>query len=99
MPHAKTRYDNLAAGYERTMRPFERWFLTRWREEALSHLPADSRILEVGAGTGLNFRFYPHDARGVAGEISCEMLKVAVGKSRPDGIAITQSNAEALPFK
>lgn len=99
MPQAKARYDDLAAGYERTMQPLERWFLTRWRAEAMAHLPAASRILEVGAGTGLNFRFYPRDAHGVASEFSTEMLKVAAGKGKPEGVFLTQSNAEILPFR
>ena len=99
VPPAKARYDDLASGYERTMQPLERWFLTRWRAETLAHLPADSRILEVGAGTGLNFRFYPSGAHGVASELSCEMLKVAASKSKPQRVCLTQSSVELLPFK
>lgn len=97
MPHA--RYDTLASRYEPAMRPLERWFLTRWRAETLAHLPADSRLLEVGAGTGLNFRFYPRGAEGVASELSCEMLRIAQCKSKPEGICFTQNAAELLPFK
>lgn len=97
-PQAKARYDDLATGYERTMQPLERWFLTRWRAEALAHLPSDSCILEVGAGTGLNFRFYPTGAHGVASELSREMLKIAATKNKPERICFTQSCAEALPF-
>ncbi|MCU1267370.1 MAG: hypothetical protein JWM21_3688 [Acidobacteria bacterium] len=81
------------------MRPLERWFLARWRADTLGHLPVDSRILEVGAGTGLNFRFYPHGAHGVASELSCEMLKIASDKAKPDGLELVQSDAELLPFK
>ena len=97
MPQA--RYDTLASGYERTMQPLERWFLARWREETLAHLPTDSRILEVGAGTGLNFRFYPRGTGGVASELSSEMLKVAAHKSKPQHVCLAQSSAELLPFK
>ena len=97
MPQA--RYDDLAPRYERAMRPLERWFLTRWRAETLAYLPADARILEVGAGTGLNFRFYPRDAEGVASELSCEMLRIAKDKTRPEGLCLAQSSAEQLPFK
>lgn len=98
-PPAKAHYDELAARYERAMQPLERWFLTRWRAETLAHLPAGSCILEVGAGTGLNFRFYPRGAHGVASELSGEMLKVAAGKSKPEGVCLMQSSAEQLPFK
>ena len=99
MPPVKARYDDLAPRYERAMRPLERWFLTRWRAETLAHLPADSRILEVGAGTGLNFRFYPRGAHGVASELSGEMLKIAAGKSKPEGVCLTQNSAELMPFR
>jgi ubiquinone/menaquinone biosynthesis C-methylase UbiE len=80
------------------MRPLERWFLTRWRAEALSLLPRNSLILEVGAGTGSNFRFYPPDTRGVASDFSKEMLRLASFKSRPDDLSLVQSDAESLPF-
>jgi phosphatidylethanolamine/phosphatidyl-N-methylethanolamine N-methyltransferase len=98
MPQTKVRYDDLAPRYERVMRPLERWFLTRWRAETLAHLPPHSRILEVGAGTGLNFRFYPRGATGVASELSREMLNIAKGKGKPEKLSLAQSNAEMLPF-
>jgi phosphatidylethanolamine/phosphatidyl-N-methylethanolamine N-methyltransferase len=92
-------YDDLAPRYDAAMRPLERWFLTRWRAETLNHLPPNSRILEVGAGTGLNFRFYPGEAQGVASELSREMLRIAVRKPKPAGLALVQNEAERLPFK
>lgn len=92
-------YDDLAPRYEAAMRPLERWFLARWRAKTLAHLPAEALILEVGAGTGLNFRFYPRGAQGVASELSCEMLKIARAKIKPEGISLVQNNAEMLPFK
>jgi ubiquinone/menaquinone biosynthesis C-methylase UbiE len=92
-------YDDLASHYDAAMRPLDRWFLERWRAAALDRLPAEARILEVGAGTGLNFRFYPRGAHGVASELSCEMLKIAAGKPRPGGLNLVQNNAELLPFK
>jgi ubiquinone/menaquinone biosynthesis C-methylase UbiE len=76
----------------------ERRFLARWRAEALSALPAESRLLEIGAGTGLNFPFYPRGAHGAASELSGEMLRVARGKARPEGVRLVQSDAAALPF-
>lgn len=96
MPRAS--YDDVAPRYDAAMRPLERWFLTKWRAEALSFLPRESRILEVGAGTGLNFRFYPPDARGVASEFSREMLRLASFKSRPEDLSLVQTDAEVLPF-
>jgi phosphatidylethanolamine/phosphatidyl-N-methylethanolamine N-methyltransferase len=91
-------YDRCAPNYDRLIAPLERKFLARWRAQTLAAIPVDSRILEVGAGTGLNFPFYPRAARGVASEPSYEMLKIARGKNRPEGLHLVQSSAERLPF-
>ncbi|HEX8140775.1 MAG TPA: methyltransferase domain-containing protein [Pyrinomonadaceae bacterium] len=92
-------YDSLASGYDAAMRPLERWFLARLRRQALAALPEGSRILEVGAGTGLNFPFYPREvALGVASELSCEMIRIGKRKPRPGGVHFVQAAAERLPF-
>jgi ubiquinone/menaquinone biosynthesis C-methylase UbiE len=91
-------YDRFAPNYDRLIAPLERRLLARLREKTLSALPEESRILEVGAGTGLNFPFYPHGSHGVASELSCEMIKVARGKKRPESVHLVQNNAEQLPF-
>jgi ubiquinone/menaquinone biosynthesis C-methylase UbiE len=56
------------------------------------------RILEIGAGTGLNFAHYPQGAHGAATEPSREMLRRARQKTRPAGVCLVQNRAEALPF-
>lgn len=89
-------YDKFAAGYDRLLAPLERRFLSRWREEALAFLPENSAVLEIGAGTGLNFKFYPECRRAVASEISGGMLLVA--KEKPSSIDLVQADAQALPF-
>ncbi|HEU4595032.1 MAG TPA: methyltransferase domain-containing protein [Pyrinomonadaceae bacterium] len=92
-------YDRLAAHYERALGPLERRWLGRLRAEALGELPPEARLLEVGAGTGLNFAHYPRGARGVASEPRREMLLVARRKTeRPPGVRLWQASAEALPF-
>lgn len=92
-------YDEVAPRYDAAMRPLERWFLKRWRDDLFAELPASGVILEVGAGTGLNFAFYPRGAAGVAIEPSIEMLKIAKKKDRPEGLTLVQSFAEKLPFR
>jgi ubiquinone/menaquinone biosynthesis C-methylase UbiE len=89
-------YDRLAENYDRAFAPFEKRFMSRWRAETLSHLPENARILEIGAGTGLNFRFYPSSKQAVASEISFKMLEFARGKTSE--IQLVQANAEILPF-
>jgi ubiquinone/menaquinone biosynthesis C-methylase UbiE len=92
-------YDKLAGRYERAIGPLERRYLNRLRARTLSHLPQGSRLLEIGAGTGLNFPHYPAGACGAASEFSFEMLRLASEKPRPEGVRIVQNRAEELPFE
>ena len=92
-------YDEIAAHYDKAMSPLDRWFLARLRAKTLSYLPAGAHVLELGAGTGLNFVFYPKDSDGVATEPSREMLRLASQKTRPKNVRLVQSCAEHLPFK
>ena len=97
-PATKARYDDIAQYYEGVMGPFQRWGLNRLRQETISELPGGS-ILEIGAGTGLNFVHYPPDAHGVATEFSREMLKIASTKPKPPSVHLLQNRAEDLPFR
>jgi ubiquinone/menaquinone biosynthesis C-methylase UbiE len=76
----------------------ERRLLSRLRARTLRHLPVNSTLLEIGAGTGLNFPDYPQGAKGAASELSGEMLKIAAGRERPQHLSLVQCNAEQLPF-
>ncbi|MGI8640630.1 MAG: class I SAM-dependent methyltransferase [Pyrinomonadaceae bacterium] len=89
-------YNHFAKSYDKAFAPFEKRFLTDWRKETLSYLPENSRILEVGAGTGANFCFYPRCQHAIASEISFEMLEFA--KEKTDIIKLVQADAEILPF-
>ena len=96
---SRATYDRIAPRYDRAVRPLERWFLARLRATTLRYLPEGARVLELGAGTGLNFVFYPTNALGVASEPSAEMLRRAAEKDRPEKVRLVQSCAEQLPFK
>ena len=89
-------YDKFAKSYDRALKPFENWFLDKWRKETLAHLPENTKILEIGAGTGLNFKHYPKCKHAVAGEISIKMLEIA--RTKTDKINLLQTDAENLPF-
>ncbi len=99
-------YDRFADVYDRNMRPLERWGLARLRARALAEVgPAlaergdGGRLLEVGAGTGGNFSFYPAGVRAACVEPSREMLVRAASKpERPEGSLLVRGFAEALPF-
>ena len=89
-------YDKFAAGYDKALAPFEKRFLAKWRSETLAYLPENSRILEIGAGTGANFKFYPNSKYAVASEISIKMLEIA--RQKTNEIHLIQADAENLPF-
>lgn len=92
-------YDRLASRYDRMMRPLERLGLSGLRARALAEVPEGSRVLEVGAGTGLNFPFYPRACTHACAEPSREMIVRANAKSdRPEGALLVQARAEELPF-
>jgi ubiquinone/menaquinone biosynthesis C-methylase UbiE len=95
-PHV---YDRLAARYDRAMRPLERLGLARLRAAALAEIPSGARLLEVGAGTGANFAYYPPGTTGVASELSGEMAaRARVNPARPPGVRLVRCRAERLPF-
>ena len=92
-------YDRIAPHYDAKIAPLEKRFLKRLRKEAVAALPHNGLILEFGAGTGLNFRFYEPEHHGVATEPSTQMLRIAAQKQRPRGLAMVQSYAEQFPFR
>ncbi|HEX8499023.1 MAG TPA: methyltransferase domain-containing protein [Pyrinomonadaceae bacterium] len=99
MSHRPPVYDRVASRYDRWMRPLERAGLGRLRAAALAELPEGGSVLEVGAGTGANFAYYPRVARAACAEPSREMLLRARAKpERPAGAALVQAYAERLPF-
>lgn len=99
-------YDRVAGYYDRWMRPLERAGLTRLRARALANVASaldergvGGRLLEVGAGTGGNFSFYPAGARAACVEPSHEMILRAASKpERPAGSLLVRGFAERLPF-
>lgn len=67
---AKT-YDTITGGLERS--------LTRRKTELLSGI--SGRILDVGSGTGVNFRYFPEEAEVYALEPSPTMVDIARKKA------------------
>jgi ubiquinone/menaquinone biosynthesis C-methylase UbiE len=59
------------------------------------------RVLEFGAGTGLNFELYPQEARVLAIEPEPTMARRAWRRARDAraSVCVLRASAEALPFK
>jgi ubiquinone/menaquinone biosynthesis C-methylase UbiE len=85
------RYDSIGLRGERLIVGDSRaWLCER----------ATGRTLEVAAGTGRNFSFYPPDVTLVAIDSSAGMLDEARSRAARLGreIEISQADAEALPY-
>jgi SAM-dependent methyltransferase len=61
---------------------------------------AQGRVVEIGAGNGLNFRHYPARVEVVATEPDPHMLKRArkAAPRAPVRVSLQQASADALPF-
>lgn len=88
----------FAAAYDWVTQWSERRFLAKLRAGVVGG--AAGRVLEVGAGTGANFRFYRPATDVVATEPDPFMLERARRKAAALGCVIRfeQCPAEALPF-
>src|SRR6185436_13609618 len=89
-------YDKFAQRYDSAFAPLERLGLSQSRQEALSLLPVDARILELGCGTGANFEFYPTSQLALSTEFSIEMIKTA--RSKTTSNILVNADAQFLPF-
>jgi ubiquinone/menaquinone biosynthesis C-methylase UbiE len=86
----------FAAFYERRGRrgpsEYERMLRSRVAGEATG------RVLEIGAGPGFNFAYYPEGTSVVATEPNPEMLRRAEPRAREHGVELRAAPAERLPF-
>jgi ubiquinone/menaquinone biosynthesis C-methylase UbiE len=91
-------FDRIAAPYDRGMAVLERFWLRRMRARLVPL--AAGRVLEVGVGTGVNFRFYPPSTCVTAVDESPDMLAVAALRARTLGHSahFGQMDAEHLGF-
>lgn len=85
--------------YDIVMGAAEHTRLSQWRRDVVG--PARGRVLEIGAGTGLDFRFYEPGTVVIATDVDPHMLQRARGRvSESSGsIMLVAADAEALPFR
>ncbi len=89
----------FAALYDIVAAPAERRHFGAHRRDLMSR--ATGRVLEIGAGTGVNFAYYPRHLTVVALEPDTHMLRRAAPKARAAAarVSFVQAEAEHLPFR
>jgi len=87
-------WDGAAEWYDRAVSVLEWLLFRRLRRRLMAQ--SEGRILEVGAGTGANFTFYPTQADVTAVDLSPGML--AKARRRRPGQALAVMDAGALAF-
>jgi ubiquinone/menaquinone biosynthesis C-methylase UbiE len=89
----------MAALYDPVLHIAERRWLGRWRAEVLAHI--HGRVLELGAGTGLNLQHYSAAVTElVLTEPDAHMRHVLERRlaRAPRQVTISDADAQALPF-
>jgi len=90
-------WKRTARWYDALTAPLELVLLRRWRRRAAGAIPPGARLLEIGAGTGLNARFYPPLTYCTMTDASIEMLEV--GSRRVPHIIRVVADVQQLPFR
>lgn len=91
------RYDRIAPIYDVVESVMELQ-ARRFRQKQWSRV-GPGRVLELGAGTGKNLRFYPENRDVVATDISAQMLERARRKAHSGArVRFEHADAQALPY-
>lgn len=93
----RRRYDRSAARYDIMTWPMERMAMGRARRRLLS-LVQGPRVLEIGAGTGINLPLYPGGVQVDAIDFSPRMLERARRKPVPPNVTLTLMDVQDLQF-
>lgn len=72
----RSRYDRFALIYDLHEAPIEWLIFSRWRKRLWSRAEGTD-LLEIGVGTGKNFRYHPHGTHVAGIDISERMLRRA----------------------
>ena len=90
----------MARFYDRVMQRSEEACLSKWRKDLLEN--TTGRVLEVGAGTGVNLSFYPETVeRIVFSEPDPHMrakLAERIDSAGADSATVSDGSLDALPF-
>ena len=97
---ARKRYDRVATIYDAFEAIVERTGYSRWRKLLWSKVEG-TRLLEVGVGTGKNFRYYSPQAEITAIDFSSKMLRRARAKAIKQKVKVSlqQMDVQHLNFE
>lgn len=95
----RKKYDLLGPVYDIIEWPTEKLVLARGRARMFDKVEA-GQLLELGVGTGKNFRYYPPFVQATAVDISQGMIKRASKRARrlETPVRLELSDAQNLPF-
>ncbi len=89
----KRRYNRTSVFYD----CMDRMIKDEWRKAVIDH--AADKVLEVGVGTGQNFRFYPKDCQVIGIDFSPGMLNKAKERAKEfNNIKVCEMDVENLQF-
>ena len=86
----------MAFVYRPLMRPLEALLLGRWRRRAIAAIPPSGRLLEVGAGPGMNTPLLGTGRLSIITDVSVAMAAAA---SRATGGRVVAADVQQLPFR
>jgi ubiquinone/menaquinone biosynthesis C-methylase UbiE len=94
------RYDRQAALFDLMEAPIEALVFGGLRRRLWSDV-RDSRVLEIGVGTGKNMPYHSEGTRAVAVDISPQMLRRAASRARrlERDVDLVLADAQHLPFR
>ncbi|MDL4842954.1 class I SAM-dependent methyltransferase [Aquibacillus rhizosphaerae] len=89
---------SFARIYDYAMAPLEKRYINSWRKKLLIY--AKGKVLEIGAGTGVNFSLYNKCEEVIAIEPNPYMIEKAKSRINLNGVPIKvmDSSAEKIPL-
>lgn len=94
----RKKYNQNSVLYNFFELPIEVLFYGRWRKQLFSIIDS-KKILEVGAGTGKNFKYHPAESTAIGIDLSEGMLRKAKSNKKRRIKFLMQSDVKNLPFK
>ena len=95
----RARYDRSAALYDLLYWPWEKLVVRGFRRKLWAGVPS-GEVLEIGPGTGINFRYHPGGAAVTAVDLNSKMLEQSAKRSgeSKSSVELVRGDVEKLEF-